>query len=121
MDSPRWLTFVRSLALPSGLAAASACGTSAPPPANPPTATSASASSTPSSSVVANVVDHEPPPDPTAGSGPCRCSWDTKQAAAPRVCKKGESSYEGKVCQVTHSKYPKYPIKVGPLDPPDLA
>ncbi len=65
------------------------------------------------------VADTEPV-DPTAGGGPCRCSWDTHAATAPRVCKKGETSVTGATCTPGNHKY-KYPIKVGPLDPPDLA
>jgi len=55
--------------------------------------------------------------DPTTGTGPCRCSWDAKADSAPRVCKKGESAYDGKVCVPGRKKYP---IMVGPLPPPDL-
>ena len=59
--------------------------------------------------------------DPTVGSGPCRCSWDTNTAAAARVCKKNEVAYTGGLCKAAdRPKYPDYPIGVGPLPPPDL-
>jgi len=57
--------------------------------------------------------------DYTGGEGPCRCSWDTNATAAPRVCKKGETSYSGAYC--LPRKRPKYyPPVIGPLNPPDL-
>lgn len=99
-----------------------ACGGSTPAPTTTPAPSatpSASASATATTTATATVADGEPS-DPTAGSGPCRCSWDTNAAKAPRVCKKGQTSISGAVCTPGDHKY-KYPIKVGPLDPPDLA
>lgn len=124
------LRFLQALALvPATLPA---CGPATPaqsPSQSPAGATSPSASASASSSGVAanpppssttTIADGEPPPDPTAGSGPCRCSWETNAAAAPRVCKKGEANHTGKVCNPgKHYPY-SGPIK-GPLDPPELA
>jgi len=99
-----------------------ACGGSAQAPTTPSTATAPSAtpstSATASATATATVADSEPS-DPTAGSGPCRCSWDTNAAKAPRVCKKGQTSISGAVCNPGNHQY-KPQIKVGPLDPPDL-
>lgn len=110
----RFLDVARALALVSPLAAA--CGGAPAPLANsggPTTATSSSASTSPTAEGS----------DPTVGAGPCRCSWDTNQAAAPRVCKKGEPSYEGIPC-VPGQHYPAdeggYYPPVGPLAPPDM-
>lgn len=117
------LRFLQALAL-LPLPAAAACGPSTPAP-TPPTSSSASASSSgtaaspPPSSTSTSVAEADPVSDPTAGSGPCRCSWETNATAAPRVCKKGETSHNGKVC--SPGKHYPYsgPIK-GPLDPPEL-
>ena len=54
--------------------------------------------------------------DYTSGDGPCRCSWDTNVSGAPRVCKKGETSYSGNYCMPRKRKY--YPPMIGPLQPP---
>lgn len=100
-----------------------ACGGSTSAP-NAPTATapsaapSASATATGTATATTTVADSEPV-DPTAGSGPCRCSWDTNAAKAPRVCKKGQTSITGAVCNPGNHQY-KPQIKVGPLEPPDL-
>lgn len=115
----RRLRFVQVLA-----GALVACGGSAQAPTTPTTATAPSATPSTSTSATAsatatNVADSEPA-DPTAGSGPCRCSWDTNAANAPRVCKKGQTSITGAVCNPGNHQY-KPQIKVGPLEPPDLA
>ncbi|MBL8715611.1 MAG: hypothetical protein JNL79_06425 [Myxococcales bacterium] len=111
----RFLDVARALALVSPLAAA--CGGAPVPLANSGGGTAASASASASTTVPEGS-------DPSTGSGPCRCSWDTKQAAAPRVCKKGEPSYEGVPC-VPGQHYPSGegemdPPTLGPLEPPDL-
>ncbi|MGZ3418025.1 MAG: hypothetical protein ACXVEE_09190, partial [Polyangiales bacterium] len=68
----------------------------------------------------------EIPKDPTVGSGPCRCSWETNAALAPRVCKKAEIDHEGKACIPGGDHGPGgegggYPMPVpGPQLPPDL-
>lgn len=120
MDA-RILRFVRGLALPgSGAVIAVACGGGQPEPAVP-TASSASASSASASATTTTVATVDTPADdPTAGVGPCRCSWNTNPNAAPRVCKKGEMSAGGQVCQPGNHKKYKYPPVVGPLDPPEL-
>ncbi len=109
----RFLDVARALALVSPLAAA--CGGAATPLANSGGGTAPSASASASTPVTEG---------PSTGSGPCRCSWDTNQAAAPRVCKKGEPSYEGVPC-VPGQHYPGGegyldPPTLGPLAPPDL-
>ncbi|MBL8718296.1 MAG: hypothetical protein JNL79_20110 [Myxococcales bacterium] len=119
MDA-RILRFVRGLALPgSGAVIAVACGGGQPEPTVP-TASSASASSASATTTTVATVD-TPADDPTAGVGPCRCSWNTNPNAAPRVCKKGETSAGGQVCQPGNHKKYKYPPVVGPLDPPELS
>lgn len=109
----RFLDVARALALVSPLAAA--CGGAPAPLANSGTTTAPSSS--------ASTVPTTEGGDPTVGGGPCRCSWDTNQAAAPRVCKKGEPSYEGIPC-VPGQHYPAdeggYYPPVGPLAPPDM-
>lgn len=122
------LRFLQALALLPVPAAVTACGPSTTQTSGaqtPNTSSSASASTTttaanpPPSATTTSVAEAEPTGDPTAGSGPCRCSWETNAAAAPRVCKKGETSHNGKVC--SPGKHYPYsgPIK-GPLDPPEL-
>lgn len=117
--SGRFLSFVRRLALPAealSVAALAACGGSQPTPSTAPApSTSTTATGATSGSTTDVAVD-----DPTAGSGPCRCSWNTNAAAAPRVCKKGETSVDGVVCQPGNHKKPHYPKVLGPLDPPSL-
>ncbi len=113
VSRPRFLDIARALALVSPLAAA--CGGSATPLAN-------SGGPAPTASSSATTAPTTDGADPTVGSGPCRCSWDTNQAAAPRVCKKGEPSYEGAPC-VPGQHYPTdegYYPGVGPYPPPDL-
>jgi hypothetical protein len=115
-ELPRFLRVARAVALVS---TASACGgatseapvTVAPVEAKPVPSASASSSEDEKPTVVAD--------DPTIGSGPCRCSWDTNTAAASRVCKKQEVAYTGGLCNPANR--PKYPMGVGPLPPPDLA
>ncbi len=122
MDA-RILRFVRGLAFPGGGAViAVACGGGQPGPVAPgaPSA-STSASTSPSSTTATVATVDAPVDDPTAGGGPCRCSWNTNPNAAPRVCKKGETSVGGQVCQPgNHKKKYPYPV-VGPLYPPDLS
>jgi hypothetical protein len=116
----KFLSFARHLAL-LGVSGVSpmmmACGASN----TGPTTTTAPGTSS------SNVSTSPPPGDATAGSGPCRCSWDTNASAAPRVCKKGEINYDGDACIPGHGG-PSYgeggmgPMPVpGPLPPPDLA
>ena len=111
----RFLSFARRLALVTGCSAApiAACagGSSGPGPTPPPQA---------SNSVVASNTSTA---EPTPTGGPCRCSWDTNAAAAPRVCKKGEQNYDGVDCIPggTHPTGEGYYHPVpGPLPPPDL-
>jgi len=112
-ELPRFLRVARAFALVS---AASACGgattaapaTVAPVESQPP---KTSASNEPPSESVAEG-------DPTVGTGPCRCSWDSNSAAASRVCKKNEVAYTGGLC--TPANRPKYKAVGGPLLPPDL-
>jgi hypothetical protein len=107
----RYLRFVQSLSLVSS-AIVAGCGGSTPPTTTPVTSPSTTATT---------VATNEPIPVPTGGEGPCRCSWDTNQQAAPRVCKRGETNYDGAVCQPSaRSYYNNYPV-MGPLPPPDLA
>jgi hypothetical protein len=104
--------FLRSLALLSGLsgaAAASACGASSRVASQPP------AASTSASAPDATRVDARPEVDPGA---PCRCSWDKDANAAPRVCKRGETAFDGRRC-VASGRQPD--IVEGPLPPPDFA
>jgi hypothetical protein len=114
----KFLAFARRLALLTP--ALAACGGST-------TNTATSTNTTPTSSASAVSPPSSPPVDATAGSGPCRCSWDTNQASAPRVCKKGEVNYEGQAC-IPGGGAPSYgeggygPMPVpGPLPPPDLS
>ena len=69
-----------------------------------------------------DVVDDNATSDEySAGNGPCRCSWDTKASAAPRVCRKGEVAYSGVQCKPNaRPKYYPYPVG-GPLSPPELS
>ena len=109
----RFLDIARALALVSPLAA---CGGTAPLANSGGEGTNAA----PSASTSAPVK--EGGADPTAGSGPCRCSWNSNAAAAPRVCKKGEPSYEGAPC--IPGNHPSYEggmmPPIGPLAPPEL-
>lgn len=119
----RFLSFARHLALVTSTAAPAlaACSGSSSNTAvtTVPTARASESSTTTSS---------EPPPgDITAGSGPCRCSWDGNKDAAPRVCKKGEVNYDGIKCIPGYGNggddeggyYPPPPVP-GPLPPPDF-
>ncbi len=100
---------MKALRFLQALAFLPACATTpSPAPQNVPAAPSASATS---ATPVATV-------DPTAGDGPCRCSWETNATSAPRVCKKGEKSHTGGTC-VPGEHYPTG-LKEGPLPPPDL-
>jgi hypothetical protein len=77
---------------------------------------------TPRPSTTATHVAEQP--DPTVGTGPCRCSWDTNASAAPRVCKKGQVNYEGQACIPgggTPSDEGDLYLPGGPLPPPDLS
>jgi hypothetical protein len=108
------LAFVGCTAVPGLVACASSApapntgGTSAPAP---------TASAEPTGEVQS---------DPTVGSGPCRCSWETNATLAPRVCKSGEIDHEGKACIRATDHGPSgeggyYPMPMkGPLPPPDL-
>ena len=125
----RFLAFARKLALVSGcaatpLAACAGSGANVPPAGG---GTSGEGSSTTSATNVATSTATETTPS----DAPCRCSWDTNAAAAPRVCKKGEPNYDGTPCKPNHpsdegGSYPypagsHYPMPVpGPLPPPDF-
>jgi len=118
LSRPKFLALARKLALLTSTAAPTlvACASSQPPVNNPsPVATTTAATTT-----------GEPAPDPTVGSGPCRCSWDGNKDAAPRVCKKGETNYDGEKCVPGGgTSYGGYegsggPVMKGPLPPPDL-
>ena len=76
------------------LAACGGGGTGEPPATPKPAASPITVATSPGG----NGTD--PPPD-----APCRCSWDTNAAAAPRVCKKGEENYEGVTCVPGHPSY----------------
>lgn len=119
-DLPRFLRVARALALT--VAAPIACAGGGPQASAPSAAPLPSSSAAPSSDETAEVASDpkaDPQTDPsTEGDGPCRCSWDTNASAAPRVCKKGETSYAGAAC--VPATRPKYPIAIGPLPPPDL-
>lgn len=108
-----FLTFVRRLALLTP--ALAACSGSTPG--------TAITSAPPAPSTTASAVSSTAPPhDVTAGSGPCRCSWDTDGNAAPRVCKKGELNYANVACVPGVSPpIDDEALPVGPLPPPDLA
>jgi hypothetical protein len=103
----RFLAFTRKLALLTP--ALAGCGSAPPPP--PPTVS-------PPAPTTTATTTAETTSEPVT-SGPCRCSWDNNAAAANRVCKKGETNYEGQACVA--ASHPKYngPVK-GPLPPPDL-
>jgi hypothetical protein len=102
----RFLSFVQKLALVAPIGCASS-----PPPTTPPTPEPAASTSAAPETTTETTA---------AGTGPCRCSWDTDAATAPRVCHKGEINYQGAECVPgTGKKYYKGPIK-GPLPPPDL-
>jgi len=115
VSRPKFLAFARKLALLTSTAAPTlvACASSQPPVTNASPATSTTTAAT---------ATGEPASDPTVGGGPCRCSWDTNAAAAPRVCKKGEVNYDGDKCVPgSHSgDYEGGPVMKGPLPPPDL-
>src|SRR5262249_4154440 len=121
VSKDRFLAFARKLALLTSCTAAPivACGggsTSNTPPTTP--TTSASSTSVSTSTATAPTSDGTAMPS----DGPCRCSWDTNAAAAPRVCKKGETNYDGVSCIPGHPSGEGYyhgPIK-GPLMPPDF-
>jgi len=117
----KFLAFARRIALVTSTAAPAltACSGSTGNTATPITPTTPSSASS-------NATSESPPhKDITAGSGPCRCSWDTNAAAAPRVCKKGEINYEGTACipgvGTSYEEGGYYPPVPGPLPPPDLA
>jgi len=118
----KFLSVARHLALVTSTAApalAACSGSSANTATTVPTARASESSA---------VSESPPPGDVTAGSGPCRCSWDTNGAAAPRVCKKGEVNYDGVACvpgggNTSYDEggyYPPPPVP-GPLPPPDLS
>lgn len=121
ISRPKYLELVRRLALVGSTVAPAmlaACGGSTTPPSTGGTSVA------PSTSASATSVSSEPTKDVTAGSGPCRCSWDPEATAAPRVCKRGEMNYAGSRCiPGSHPSYDEgyYPPAVGPLSPPDLA
>lgn len=107
----RYLRFARSLALVTGPLAVS-CGGAQPAPASPAPLASAQSSTT---------VTNDPPPPPVEGDGPCRCSWDRNQQAAPRVCKRGQIDYQGKACLPPGRDVEEWNVPVkGPLPPPEL-
>jgi hypothetical protein len=110
----RFLEVARRLALVAP--ALTACAGSNTPATN--------ASHSPATSQTSAAGDDQPPPDPTVGGGPCRCSWDGNAAAASRVCKRGEINYDGESCipGVDHEPTDEgYGMPVpGPLPPPDL-
>lgn len=108
MRDERFLRVVMALASVSGCAADPGPPPVAPEPAKKVATPSETSEEKPS------IVQG----DPTEGYGKCRCSWDTNANAAPRVCKKGEVSYNGGAC--VRGARPKYPIAIGPLPPPDL-
>ena len=119
-ELPRFLRVARAVALVSSPFYAVACGgaTNEAPVTVAPVEKPAPSASAPGDDEKPAVVAD----DPTVGSGPCRCSWDTNTAAATRVCKKQEVAYTGGLCTpANRTKYPKYPMGVGPLPPPDLA
>jgi hypothetical protein len=114
LSRPKVLALARKLALLTSPALV-ACASSSPPTVIQP---SPVASTTPA----ASATGESPQSDPTAGSEPCRCSWDTNASAAPRVCKKGEVNYDGEKC-IPGQHYGGYeggPVMKGPLPPPDL-
>ncbi|MGZ3424838.1 MAG: hypothetical protein ACXVEF_43345 [Polyangiales bacterium] len=119
VSRPKFLELVQRLAFVGCTAVPGlvAC-TSSSPPAN------TGGTSAPSTTASAEPTG-EIPKDPTVGSGPCRCSWETNAALAPRVCKKGEIDHEGKACIPGGDHGPGgeggYPMPVpGPQLPPDL-
>lgn len=117
----RFLSFARRIALVTSTAApaVAACSGSN-------TNTASTTTPIPTTSASPTTTSPSPPPgDITAGTGPCRCSWDTNQDAAPRVCKKGEINYDGVACipggGTSYGEGGSYPMPVpGPLPPPDL-
>lgn len=124
--TPHYLRFARAIALASTGASAFAvgCGGAQPEPAANPIASPTAAPSSSASAATVKYEEDEKPGivqgDPTEGYGPCRCSWDTKADAAPRVCKPGEKNHVGVAC--VRGTRPKYGggIMIGPLPPPDL-
>lgn len=112
ISRPKFLELTRRLALLSTMPLAS-CTTSSV------TSTGVQPAPRPASSAT-TVADQ---PDPTVGTGPCRCSWDTNASAAPRVCKKGQVNYEGVAC-IPGGGTPSdegYYLPGGPLAPPELS
>ena len=117
LSRPKFLAFARKLALLTSTTAPTlvACASSSPPPVIQPSPVA-------STTTAATSTSDTTPSDPTVGSAPCRCSWDTNASAAPRVCKKGEVNYEGDKC-IPGQHYGGYeggPVMKGPLPPPDL-
>jgi hypothetical protein len=106
------------------LGGAACGGGTAPTPQTPAASASVSASAV-ASSVVAPDGGHvaQRLEDATAGTGPCRCSWEGNASAASRVCRVGETSWQGNICRPGDRSYNgdryRYPA-VGPLAPPDL-
>ena len=90
MDRDRFLSFARRLALVGSVSPMACAGSNAT------TTTTTTAPTTTASSTTSS--NDSPPSDATAGSGSCRCSWDTDATSAPRVCKKGEVNYAGYAC-----------------------
>lgn len=118
----RFLAFARRIALVTGTVSPALAACAGSTSGSGPSAPVASATSSASS---ASDAVSESPPDYTAGSGPCRCSWDTNAAAASRVCKKGEINYAGDACipagGPSYGEGGGYPPPMkGPLPPPDL-
>lgn len=113
MDRDRFLSFARRLALVGSVSPMACAGSNAT------TTTTTPAPTTTASTTSSN---ESPPIDATAGSGSCRCSWDTDASSAPRVCKKGEVNYAGYACiPGGGTSYGEGGMPVpGPLPPPEL-
>lgn len=99
ISRPRFLELAGRLALITtcavgSLAACAGGGTGAAPPTPKPASSPITVATSPTSGGT------DPAPD-----APCRCSWDTNAAAAPRVCKRGEENYEGVTCLPGHPSY----------------
>ena len=116
----RFLAFAQKLALVSGCAATPLAACAGSNANAPPVAAGGSSASNSAINVATSTATDETPSD-----APCRCSWDTNAAAAPRVCKKGEPNYDGVPCKSYHptgegGSYPSPSYTPGPLPPPDL-
>ncbi len=122
LSRAKFLLFARRIALVTGTVTPALAACAGSTSSGGATAPVASASNQGVSATDAAVAE-PPPQDVTSGTGPCRCSWDTNGAAAPRVCKKGEINYAGARC--VPGTGPSYgegygPVMKGPLPPPDL-